>query len=467
MNSLFKFKTLSLLVTATVGSLITTHAFADNAVPHTKTPKNIIYVVGDGMGPAYTTAYRNFIDNPETPVVERTIFDKILVGGASTTSSNTGPATPHDDEHHTRNIYVTDSAAAATALSAGIKTYNGAIAVNDNKQPVRTVMEYAKSLDKTTAIVVTSEINHATPASFVSHNDYRRNYPDIANDFIDNRVNGKPVVDLMLGGGTEDFVREDRNIANEFKSLGYQYLNKFDDIGTLSFPALGLFAPRGLPFAIDDPANPHRLANMVSHALPVLDNNSPNGFFMLVEGSQIDWCGHANDIACAMREMDDFAQTIEHLVNYVDTHPDTLLVITADHSTGGLTIGADGNYFWRPAVLNDVKASAGKMAEEGLKNSDIVAFVQEKTGVTPTEEQAKALKAAQDKAQKSGKTWDLHKAIAHVVDVASNTGWTTTGHTGVDVQVFAYGQSSQGFIGSQDNTDLAKKLFKILGASDH
>jgi len=152
-------------------------AYAESA------PKNVIYMIGDGMGPAYTTAYRYFKDDPATKEVEGTVFDTILKGMAHT----------YPDDH----TYVTDSAAGATALSSGHKSYNGAVAVDTDKKPVKTMLEMAKERGMTTALVVTSQINHATPASFTAHNESRYNYDDIANDYIDNKIAGKLPVDLM------------------------------------------------------------------------------------------------------------------------------------------------------------------------------------------------------------------------------------------------------------------------------
>ena len=321
-------------------------------------PKNIIYMIGDGMGPAYTTAYRYFKDDPNTKVVDPTVFDTILRGMAHT----------YPDDH----TYVTDSAAGATALSSGHKSYNGAIAVDTDKKPVKTMLEVAKERGMTTALVATSQINHATPASFASHNESRRNYDEIANDYIDNKIAGKLPVDLMLGGGTKYYVREDRNLVEEFKAAGYQYSDDFAAMNDLKqVPALGLFAEVGLPFALDE--NPTRLTQMTTKALDLLDGQNDKGFFVMIEGSQIDWCGHANDIACAMGEMDDFAKSIEQAKAYVDKNPDTLLVITADHSTGGLTLGAHGQYKWETDVVKGVKATAGTITKDLLESDDLKA----------------------------------------------------------------------------------------------
>ncbi|EXJ27492.1 alkaline phosphatase [Vibrio parahaemolyticus] len=406
-------------------------------------PKNIIYMIGDGMGPAYTTAYRYYQDNPETKQIEPTVFDTILVGMAHTY--------PDDD------TYVTDSAAGATALSSGIKSYNGAVAVDTHKKPVKTMLEVAKEQGMTTALVATSQINHATPASFAAHNESRRNYDQIADDYLDNKVNGKLPVDLLLGGGVRYFEREDRNLIEEFKMQGYHYLTDFDTLPSLqTLPAIGLFADKAFPFALDD--NPNRLEKMTNKALSLL-SRSEHGFFVMIEGSQIDWCGHANDIACAMAEMDDFAKSIALAKAYVDAHPDTLLVVTADHSTGGLTIGANGQYDWKTDVIKGVHQTAWPLATSLAKGSYIKQVWSESVDWALSDVQFALLTDAK-KSEEPAKA--LYQAVKSIINDQSLTGWTTKGHTAVDVQVFAYGKGSQAFVGSQNNTDIANKLIGYL-----
>src|SRR5690606_16801796 len=144
----------------------------------------------------------------------------------------------------------------------------------------------------------------------------------------------------------------------EFEKLGYRYAETFAGLENLTqAPALALLAPSGLPHAIDSKPD-DRLAVMTRKALDLMPKNRP--FFMLVEASQIDWCGHANDIACAMAEMADAEAALEVIKDYVDSHANTLVVVTADHSTGGLSMGADGEYAWRAEVVKKIQASAGK-----------------------------------------------------------------------------------------------------------
>jgi alkaline phosphatase len=431
-------------------------------------PKNIIYMIGDGMGPAYLSAYRYYQDNPATKAVESTIYDELWVGVASTYP---------DDE-----TIVTDSAAGATALATRIKSYSGAISVNHQHQPLTTMLEIAKAKGMHTGIVATSQINHATPASFMAHNEHRKNYNEIANDFVDNKVAGKFVADVMFGGGTKYFIRDDRNLVTEFKQAGFSYADNWQDLTKLSkLPALALLAPVGLPSSLDNPvANP--LQTMTEKALQLL-TPSEKGFVLMVEGSQIDWCGHANDIACAMAEMDDFAKAIRVAKAYVDSHPDTILVITADHETGGLSLGAEGVYAWNTNVIKGVKHTApeisrlllGSPANEIPKLwttlTSIKLTAAEFAELTLALQQAKKVLGAklpadlEDLPKTQEQALDaLSAAVKKQINHYSKTGWTSEAHTAIDVPVLAWGKQRGDFAGFQDNTDIAAKLIGYLDA---
>jgi len=408
-------------------------------------PKNIIYMIGDGMGPTYLSAYRYYQDDNSTKGVENTIFDELWQGMASTY--------PDDD------TYVTDSAAGATALATGEKSYNGAISVNRQHIPIGTMMQLAKRLGKANGIVASSQINHATPASFLAHNKSRSNYDDIANMYVDYKINGRPVADVMLGGGIKYFQRKDRDLVSEFKQLGFQYTDSWQQLDTLTqLPALALLAETALPAALNSSQNA-QLATLTTKALQLL-TPAEKGFVLMVEGSQIDWCGHDNDIACAMAEMDDFAKAIAVAKAYVDQHPDTLLIITADHETGGMTLGAAGEYLWLPKVVQKVKATGRSIATQ-LKQaeSDTAALVlwADLTSITLTEEEQAALLAARQQDEKT-----LRVLSNQLVAKYSYTGWTTGGHTATDVAVLAYGKWRDDFSGFQDNTQIAKKLIQFI-----
>lgn len=417
-------------------------------------PKNIIYMIGDGMGPAYLTAYRYYQhqvihgNEARQHPVANTIFDDLLTGMASTY--------PDDD------TLVTDSAAGATALATGVKSFNGAISVNRQHIPIGTMMQLAKQMGKANGIVASSQVNHATPAAFVSHNVSRRNYNAIADMYFDYRINGKPVADVILGGGTEYFVREDRNLVAEFKAAGYQYADSWQQLNKLTEkPALALLDTVGLPAALNT-AQPKQLATLTEKALQLL-SPAEKGFVLMVEGSQIDWCGHDNDIACAMAEMHDFAQAIAVAKAYVDANPDTILVVTADHETGGMSLGADGQYLWLPGVIQNVTATGRKIADElNAASSDEMALARwlALTKIKLTTEEQEALLAQRGKTQK-----DLREVAVKLIAKYSYTGWTTGAHTAADVPIMAYGKNSEAFQGFMDNTAIAKQLIRYISTT--
>lgn len=418
--------------------------FALSAEAQSQRPKNIIMVVGDGMGPAYTTAYRYFADDKTSATIESTVFDRHLVGMASTYPAR-------------QSGYVTDSAASATALSTGFKSYNGAIGVDENKQPQLTILEWAKMQGMKTGVAVTSQINHATPASYAAHNEYRRNYDAIADSYFDDRVEGKFVLDVMLGGGWKYFIRDNRNLVDEFKEAGYQYIDDMQNLMSLNTkrPVIGLFGDEGMPWALDTP-NQVRLPALVETAVAHLTNDK--GYFLLVEGSQIDWAGHANDVASAMAETHDLALALEWLESYVLQNPDTLVVVTADHSTGGFTIAANKDYRWDPEPIKNLKGSLSTLASKMSSADNPVETAESWLGLTLTSEE-KALLAQ----VKMTDTRAVYTRLTKIIDVRTNTGWTTSGHTAVDVQIFAMGKGAEVFEGHMDNTEIPKKLFSLLG----
>ena len=456
---------LALSACETIKSPLATASSSVNTIAELQTPKNIIMVIADGMGPAYTSSYRYFNDDPLTEHVEETVFDRLLVGSASTYPARISGV-------------VTDSAAGATALATGFKTYNGAIALDVNKKSVETVLEFAKKQGKKTGVVVTSQINHATPASYLAHNESRENYNAIADSYLDDGIKA----DVYLGGGWKYFLRDDRNLIDEFKASGFQYIDNYNALSDLKAktPVIGLFADKGLPSALDD-SNSHRLSTMTKVAIQQLENK--NGYFLMVEASQIDWAGHSNDIAKAMAEMSDLAKTMIYLEQYVKQNPDTLVILTADHSTGGLTIGANGKYEWNPEILRTMKSTPLAIAKELSKKTITQNLLTELLHFKVTEKEVEQIQLAKKNAfikistykQLDKKTKSKTKkpmmsniianSIKTIIDVRTNTGWTSGGHTGIDVPVHTLGKSSEQFKGKIDNTDIAKKIFLLLGKS--
>lgn len=434
--------------------------FGMSAVAAPAPNTNIIYLIGDGMGGAYTSAFRYYSNQSTTQVVDKTIFDEMLVGMASTY--------PHDDE-----LNITDSAAAGTALSSGIKTFDGAIGVDKQHHPVKTLLDKAREQGYNTGVAVTSHLNDATPAAFLGHADERHSYDKLADQYLDIRIANKPRVDVLLGGGAQYFVRQDRNLAQEFSALGYHYITDLKQLPSITtLPVLGLFSPVGMTSALDSD-HPLRLAEMTEKSLQLLQAKP---FFLMLEASQIDWCGHANDIACAMAEMSDMAATMKVIKKFIDQHPNTIFVATADHSTGGLSIGANGIYKWDVRTIKNIKATAVAIANKLQANkANWRADWQALTGIslTPQEQQAMDTLLANTSAasEKSAEfsesllkenTSKVQVQVVAYINKYTYTGWTTRGHTGEDVQIFAYGKNSSNFAGAMDNTDIAKKLMGYL-----
>lgn len=207
---------------------------------------------------------------------------------------------------------------------------------------------------------------------------------------------------------------------------------------------------------IDRKAETPSLADMTNSAISSLKQNK-NGFFLMVEGSQIDWAGHDNDIVGAMSEMEDFEKAFKAAIDFAKKDKHTLVVATADHSTGGFTIGANGDYNWFATPIKAAKRTPDFMANKIANGADVEQTLKQYINLDLTAEEIQSVKDATAK-----KEIDIDNAIEKIFDTRSNTGWTTGGHTGEDVPVYAYGPSSSKFAGQIDNTDNAKIIFKIL-----
>lgn len=278
--------------------------------------KNIILLIGDGMGLTQTTAGMYANGN-------KTQLEKFEFIGLH--------------KCHASDNLVTDSAAGATAFACGVKTYNGAIAVDDNKRSIPTILEEAEKKGMPTGLVATSTIVHATPASFIAHNESRQNYEAIAADFL------KTEVDLFIGGGRKFFERreDERNLTAELRDKGYVVKDFVDsDLLNLNIDPTKNFAcytsdEQPLPFA----QGRDYLPSVTEQSIKYLDEKAGDeGFFLMVEGSQIDWGGHANKADYIITEFIDFDKALKAAVDFAEKDGNTLVVVTADHETGGFAI---------------------------------------------------------------------------------------------------------------------------------
>jgi len=302
------------IVSFVIVSMLVPVLFAGNPKDKKKKseqPKNIILLIGDGMGTSQVyagyTAKKGIMNMTGMPV-----------SGFSVTYSA-------DD-------YITDSGAGGTALSSGVKTNNGSIGVDANGQPVETILEMAEKRGLSTGLISTSSITHATPASFIAHTANRSKYADIALDFL------KTDIDVFIGGGYKDFARrtDSLNLIDSLKARGYFIARDLKEVNVKSTTRLAaLLANEHMPQMSKGRGN--MLPDATEMAISMLDKND-KGFFIMIEGSQIDWGGHANDAAYIVNEMVDFDNAVGKALEFANKDGETLVIVTADHETGGFGI---------------------------------------------------------------------------------------------------------------------------------
>jgi alkaline phosphatase len=335
--------------------------------------KNVIILIGDGMGFAQISAARIRIAGADGLLH----LERMPIAGMVKT--------------HSGNALITDSGAAATALATGHKTNNQMISMTPDGIILETILEAAQQKGMATGLVATSQITHATPAAFGSHVIARSNHTSIASQFLEHKIK------VLLGGGKSYFLpktipggkrNDGKNLFDEARSIGYTVVeNRTDLLNSNSAYLLGLFADEGLTTKSPEPS----LLEMTQKALFILKKDK-NGFFLMVEGSQIDWESHGNNQGETIRQMLLFDEAVKEVLDFAEKDRQTLVVLTADHETGGMTI------------------NGGKL--DGTK---------------------------------------------------LNLEWTTKGHTGVVVPLFAFGPNAQHFTGLLDNTDIPKLISKLAG----
>ena len=284
---------------------------AANTAPSVKKAKNVILLIGDGMGLAQVSAGMAINNN-------QLQLERCTSVGLSKTSA--------------ANRYITDSASSATAMSSGKKTNNGAIAVTPDDEPTVTILEMAEGQGMSTGLIATSKITHATPAAFIAHERNRGSYEAIAADFLDTEV------DVVIGGGMQNFVqREDgRNLIDELKALGYEIFESMESLLSSDSKKLyALCAEDDMPTMTE--GRGEFLGNAIMTAVDRLSQNE-KGFFLMAESSQIDWGGHDNNAEYVVTEMLDFDKSIGQVLDFAAQDSQTLVIITADHETGGMSI---------------------------------------------------------------------------------------------------------------------------------
>lgn len=428
-------------------------------------PTNVILFIPDGFGPASATMARDYLRRYEG--VTELALDSLQTGSVRTFSTDSR---------------VTDSAAGATAYATATKTYNGAIAVDTLKKPLGTILQAAERKGMATGLVVTSRITHATPASFSAH---------VPNRWMENDIAAQQIargIDVILGGGKRHFVpsgvdgskrKDSRNLIEEAQSDGYQFVEDRDALMNVDEgPVLGLFSMSHMSYEIDrDPAAQPSLAEMTEKAINLVSQND-DGYFLMVEGSRIDHAGHSNDAAAHLEDILAYNDAVATALKHAREDGNTLVVSVSDHETGGLSLGrdivtdgeTDGVYAWHPEVLHRIQGSHGAMfdaVEEGYgalpdnataaDSTDVVASVlADMAGIDDLRESERT------RIQNSLGSYALNFAVSDIIERRAVIGWTTRGHTAVDVNLYAYGPGHSLFRGNIDNTQVGQSLASLL-----
>ena len=399
---------------------------------------NVIFLIPDGFSTAYADSYRLFKEDGP-PIWE----EKQMLKGMVAT--------------HSADSLITDSAAAGTALATGVKTNNGVIGYSPEGEELESIVDLAGQAGKKNGLVATSTINHATPAAFAASVEGRNDYEGIAKQLIHHDG-----IDLLLGGGREQFqspeqggIREDGvDLIGEAEDNGFTYMETKRDLlateADSSKKFLGLFADDALLANFGPSIIEPSLAQMTSFAIDHL-SQSDEGFFLMVEGSQIDWAGHDNDAAYAMKDTHAFEEAVKLAVDFAEQDKETLVVMVGDHDTGGLSIQPDDEF--NPSNLHDVSMTGADMIQlVDHSFSNLEEVITEETSMTFSGDELERIK----------KSNDPKMALNTLVSEKAGMAWTSDNHTAIDVPIYAYGPQSTNFTGTIDNTDVFQGIRQAL-----
>jgi alkaline phosphatase len=484
-----------LLLVAAVLTALTAQAVGENqnrvdSVQTQAKPKYVFMFIGDGMSHVQINAAQILKGSSEKGnlSLKPLTFTEFPALGLQTTYDATS--------------FCPDSASTATSLSSGYKTHSGTIGLGIDKQVVgQTIAEQLKAQKGwKVGLVSTVTLNHATPAAYYAHVPSRNNYYDIGVQMVESGFD-------YFGGGAiskaEDGGRT--SIYTLLERAGYLVTDNKQQILNLTSASGKVYAqnPRlqdsgSMPYAMDMNEMDVSLAQFVEKGIDVLDN--PEGFFMMVESGKIDWACHANDAAAEIYDLLAFDQAIAVALDFAKIHPEeTLIVVTGDHETGGMTIGYAGTgYNTAFDILYNQKLSYiafdekfTKLQKENpnLRFEQALSMVAADFGlVAPGETAANKalvlsaleyskLEAAFKQAMLPSKQRDggdqayllyggynpFSVTLTHILNNKAGIGWTSYSHTGTPVGVYAYGSGSELFAGSYDNTDVYAKLKQLTG----
>ena len=377
-----------------------------------KKAKYVFYFIGDGMGFSHVAAAEAYLSQERGVIGMDTLsFTRFPVLGIATTYSASNP--------------ITCSSAAGTALSTGTKTNNGMLGVTPDGQPLTSIAYKIHDAGFSVGVTSTVGINHATPAAFYGHSKSRNDYYDIIKELPQTGF------EFFAGGGILSPRGKEKDQKSAYDIIGesgYKIAYGIKDFNTKKDSDRFLLVQKedsedAVPYAFGRPAGALTQAQIVEAAIEVLERNE-KGFFLMSEGGQIDWAAHSQDLASTIFEVIDFSTAIQVAVEFYKKHADeTLIVVTADHETGGIALGRH-HYTFDLTVIDELTSpDAPHSVTDYMSSKEAVNDLNERAGI----------------------------------------GWTTFSHCGAPVPVWAIGVGSEKFAARQDNTDIPKKICSIMG----
>lgn len=430
-------------------------------------PKYIFLMIGDGLGTPQRAAAEKYHRLKTESPNSKLLMNKLPVRGLTKTLNAKGA--------------VTDSAAAATALAAGVKTDNGVIGLEpDLKSAPDLVSKEAKKRGMAVAVISSVPINHATPAAFYSRAASRKDYIAIATQMPDDGF------DCFIG---QKFLRDDdpRSTAGVYDKMrrnGYKTVATTEGFRKLTADDMPVLVEAKFPYAIERTAKDLTLAEAVAKSIELLKNDE-QGFFMMVESGKIDWCGHANDIAGNIKETLAFDKAVKTAHDFYLKHPDdTLIIVTGDHECGGLRTAFTGNFDARNFVelISRQNMSAGslqKKAESLMRDGENAAAMIDQMaaclGIAPLtpEERGELIKIVKEStnikneaaAEKYGAN-PIACALLNITAKRCGMAWASRDHTAQPVITTAVGSESKRFGGQYENTEICRRLLEIIKDGD-
>ena len=451
--------------------------------------KYVFLFIGDGMAMPQVSSAEVFSTARESKdiTVTRLGFSQFPVTGLVTT--------------YDAGTFITDSASAGTAIATGNKTLSGVVNMDTGKtKEFKPISEYAREAGMKVGIVSTVTLNHATPASFYAKVPSRSNYYDIAVQLAKSDFDYYGGGSLLQHNGKNGDQQSAIEIA---KANGFTYVDTKNGFNAL-IPGGGkviaispvLQDDGAMQYEIDRKPDELSLADFTKKGIELLNN--PKGFFFMIEGGKVDWACHANDAGAAIHDMLALDTAIRAALDFAKQHPkETLIIVTGDHETGGMTIGFAGTEYAtffdkvalqkRSYVAFDeevLKPYKARSSQNTAKLADLIPAINESFGInfdsltavqkeqiefafqrSMGNEQVRSF--AEDKYLLYGGYEPLTVKLTQVMNQTAGIGWTSYAHTGVPVPVFASGVHQEIFGGYYDNTDMFRKLASVMNLKVH